>query len=317
MPFHHPFRRRTKRRAKRSNKRPSLGRRLARYLLLALAALMVADALYLALIWPDWEKLAKGPVPKSNFIQRYESLREEDKKLPPLRWQPVSLQRIAPIMGKAAIAAEDSRFYEHEGIDTEAIQEAMEKNIEKGKVVYGASTISQQTVKNMFLSSRRDYLRKWHELVLTWSMEQNLSKPRILEIYLNVAEFGPGIYGVEAASRYYWSIPASALSYEQAVQLAACLPSPKKHNPKTNTRAFQRRVATISRHLKSPELPVSEASLESEPVTTGETSAETPLAAPAPADASAMPLVEPAPADVVPAPAAIDPVPETPTTTPE
>jgi monofunctional biosynthetic peptidoglycan transglycosylase len=298
-----------------------------RYLLIALAAVVIIDSLYLAIIWPHWEELAEGPVPKSKFILRYEAQREQDRKLPPLRWQPVALKSIAPIMGKAAIAAEDSRFYEHEGIDTEAIQEAMEKNIEKGKVVAGASTISQQTVKNMFLSGSRDYLRKWHELLLTWSMERNLSKPRILEIYLNVAEFGPGVYGVEAASRYYWSIPASALSYDQAVQLAACLPSPKKHNPKTGTRSFQRRVATITRHLKSPQ-PQVESPLVPAPATTSEPPADTQLVTPAPADGvtpqdvpapanGASPLVEPAPAGAAPAPAAADPVHETPTTRPE
>lgn len=298
-----------------------------RYLLIALAVVVLIDSLYLAIIWPDWEELAEGPVPKSQFILRYEAQREKDRKLPPLRWQPVNLKSIASIMGKAAIAAEDSRFYEHEGIDTEAIQEAMEKNIEKGKVVAGASTISQQTVKNMFLSGSRDYLRKWHELLLTWSMEQNLNKPRILEIYLNVAEFGPGVYGVEAASRYYWGIPASALSYEQAVQLAACLPSPKKHNPKTYTRSFQRRVATITRHLKSPQPPV-ESPLETTPAATSETPTDTQLVAPAPADAvtpqdvpapanGVTPLVEPAPTDAAPAPATADPAHETPTTRPE
>lgn len=287
-----------------------------RYLLIALAAVVIIDTLYLASLWPDWEQLAKGTVPKSNFIRSYEEQRRVDGKLPPLRWQPVALQRIAPVMGKAAIAAEDSRFYEHEGIDTEAIQEAMEKNFERGQVVAGASTISQQTVKNMFLSGSRDYLRKWHELLLTWSMERHLSKPRILEIYLNVAEFGPGVYGVEAASRYYWGIPASALTYDQAVQLAACLPSPKKHNPKTNTRAFQRRAARIARHLKAPEPQVSELPDEREADATRDAPVEMPLVEPAPDDA-ATPLVEPVPADAFPAPAASDPIPETPTTTPQ
>jgi len=286
-----------------------------RYLLVAIAVVVIADAHYLDTLWPDWEALAKGPVPKSRFILRYEAQRKEEHKLPPLRWQPVALKSIAPIMGRAAIAAEDSRFYEHEGIDTEAIQEAMEKNLERGKVVAGASTISQQTVKNMFLSGSRDYLRKWHELLLTWSMERNLSKPRILEIYLNVAEFGPGVYGVEAASRYYWNIPASALSYDQAVQLAACLPSPKKHNPKTGTRSFQRRVARIARHLKSPEQTTAGAASETAPTEAGVPPVEAPLVEPLPEDAATppvvpppvegiTPLVEPAPADAAPAPAA-------------
>jgi len=302
-----------------SQNRPRLWKRLLRTVLYAIAAVVLIDTLYLSYIWPDWDKLAKGPVPKSNFIIHYEEQRTENNKLPPLRWQPVPLNRIAPVMGKAAVAAEDSRFYEHDGIDTEAIQEAMEKNLERGKVVYGASTISQQTVKNMFLSGSRDYLRKWHELLLTWSMEHNLSKPRILEIYLNVAEFGPGVYGVEAASRYYWSIPASALSSEQAVQLAACLPSPKKHNPKTNTRTFQRRVATITRHLKSPETTLDEMEDVSEeaPPKATESPAIAPPVEGAASVPEASPPVNPPAADDAPTPAVTDPAPGTTTTTPE
>lgn len=280
----------------RAPKRSHWLRRLLRVLLFALVAVVLVDGAYLAFIWPDWEALAQGPVPKSNFIRHYEELRAEDGKLPPLRWQPVAFERIAPIMRKAAVAAEDSRFYTHEGIDTEAIQEAMEKNLEKGKVVYGASTISQQTVKNMFLSSSRDYLRKWHELLLTWSMENHLAKSRILETYLNVAEFGTGIYGVEAASRYYWGISASQLNSEQAAQLAACLPSPRKHNPKTHTRTFQQRVARIKRHMRQGEAPPAE--------TSG-------------VEATTTPPVEPSAADAAPAPAATDPAPETPTATPQ
>jgi monofunctional biosynthetic peptidoglycan transglycosylase len=290
----HPHRRRQP----TKQQRRSWWRRLLRPLLAVLALLLLIDGIYLVFLWPNWDKLARGPVPKSNFIHHYEALRKEDKSLPPLRWQPVPLAAIAPVMRRAVIVAEDSRFYEHEGIDTEAIQEAMEKNLEKGKIVYGASTISQQTVKNMFLSSSRDYLRKWHELLLTWSMENHLSKSRILEIYLNVAEFGPGVYGVEAASRYYWGIPASALSSDQAAQLAACLPSPRKHNPDTNTRTFQQRVARIQRHMHQAEEPPVEISEPSPP-------------------ASTTPLVEPSPAGDAPAPATGDPVPGTTTTTPE
>ena len=125
----------------------------------------------------------------------------------------------------------------------------MEYNLSRKKLVYGASTISQQTVKNIFLSPSRNPLRKWHELVLTIGMERNLSKERILEQYLNVAEFGRGLYGVDAAARYYWGIPASALTSSQAVELAAPLPSPTRNNPKTRTRSFQNRVKKIRRYF--------------------------------------------------------------------
>ena len=131
----------------------------------------------------------------------------------------------------------------------DALQSAMEYNLSEKRFVYGGSTISQQTVKNIFLSSSKNPLRKWHELVLTIGMERNLTKKRILELYLNVAEFGRGIYGVDAAARHYWGIPASKLSARQAIQLAATLPAPVNHNPVTKTDFFNKRVEKISRYF--------------------------------------------------------------------
>lgn len=152
-------------------------------------------------------------------------------------------------MTRALIVAEDANFYSHSGIDFEAFRAAMETNIEKGRFVYGGSTISQQTVKNLFLTSSRNPLRKWHEFILTIAMEQQLSKRRILELYLNIVEFGRGIYGVEAAARHYWGIPASRLSRHQAISLAASLPAPVSHNPSTRSRFFKRRVNKIRRYF--------------------------------------------------------------------
>ncbi len=152
-------------------------------------------------------------------------------------------------MIRAVIAAEDSRFYEHDGVDFDALKDAMEYNLSEQRMAYGASTISQQTVKNVFLSPSRNPLRKWHELLLTLGMERNLTKKRILEHYLNLAEFGKGIYGVDAAARYYWGIPASRLSSRQAIELAATLPSPVKNNPRTRTKSFQNRVKRIRRYF--------------------------------------------------------------------
>jgi monofunctional biosynthetic peptidoglycan transglycosylase len=125
----------------------------------------------------------------------------------------------------------------------------MEHNLSQQRMVYGASTISQQTVKNMFLSPSRNPLRKWHELWLTLGMERSLSKRRILEHYLNVAEFGRGIYGVDAAARYYWGIPARRLTSRQAIELAATLPSPVRNNPHTATPSFRKRVRKIRRYF--------------------------------------------------------------------
>ena len=214
-----------------------------------LAVLVLMDVGYLIGIWPDWELYAEGPILRSNFIRQYELEQHRHPDWPRLRWNPVPIDAIPASMVRAVIVAEDARFYEHEGVDLDALKEAMEHNLSKKRLAYGGSTISQQTVKNVFLSSSRNPLRKWHELVLTLGMERNLSKKRILEHYLNVAEFGRGVYGVDAAARYYWNIPASALTSRQAIELAATLPSPVKNNPRTRTRSFESRVRRIGRYF--------------------------------------------------------------------
>ena len=214
-----------------------------------LLVLFVMDMGYLAGIWPDWDLYSEGPVQSSNFIRSYEFEQHRHDDWPSLRWSPIAIEEIPQSMVRAVIVAEDARFYEHEGVDIEALKDAMEYNLSEKRLVYGGSTISQQTVKNVFLSPSRNPLRKWHELLLTLGMERNLSKKRILEHYLNVAEFGRGIYGVDAAARYYWGKSASRLTSRQAIELAATLPSPIKDNPKTRTRAFENRVKKIRRYF--------------------------------------------------------------------
>jgi monofunctional biosynthetic peptidoglycan transglycosylase len=214
-----------------------------------LPVLVMMDIGYLIGIWPDWELYSDGPIQRSSFIRSYEFEQHRHSDWPKLRWNPVSIERIPRSMIRAVIVGEDARFYEHEGVDLEALKDAMEHNLSEKRLAYGGSTISQQTVKNVFLNPSRNPLRKWHELVLTIGMERNLSKKRILEHYLNVAEFGRGIYGVDAAANYYWSIPASRLSDRQSIELAATLPSPSKNNPKTRTQAFQNRIKKIRRYF--------------------------------------------------------------------
>ena len=221
--------------------------RISRWSLRLLMVLLVMDAGYLVGIWPDWDRYAHGPVLQSSFIRSYILEQYRHRDWPNLRWNPVSIRNIPKHMIRALIVAEDARFYEHRGIDTEALKEAMEYNLSEKRIVYGASTISQQTVKNIFLSASRNPLRKWHELLLTLAMERNITKKRILEIYLNIAEFGRGVYGVDAAARFYWGIPASELTIRQAIELAASLPSPVHNNPQTRTKFFMRRVHKISR----------------------------------------------------------------------
>lgn len=213
----------------------------------------MVDLAYIGAIWPDWQKLAAGPVPKSHFLELYEG-RRRSEDWPPAAWHPVPLGEIPPHLQRAVIVAEDSRFFEHDGFDLIAFKEAMVENLQTRNFRFGASTISQQTVKNLLLTPTRNPLRKWHELLLTWGMERRLSKHRILELYLNIAEFGRGVYGVEAAARTYWGISASALSVEQAAELAASLPSPVKQNPLTRTDGFLKRKArTLGWLLRDPE----------------------------------------------------------------
>jgi monofunctional biosynthetic peptidoglycan transglycosylase len=143
------------------------------------------------------------------------------------------------------VVAEDAKFLDHEGFDWDAIQGALAKNQRKGRVVAGASTISQQLAKNLFLSGERSWLRKGQEAIITGMIEHTMSKRRILELYLNVAEWGDGVFGAEAAARHHFGIPASALGPEQAAWLAAILPSPRRYARGRTTPYIDGRVATI------------------------------------------------------------------------
>lgn len=216
---------------------------------LAVILLMMAlDSFYLAVRLPNWDEYATGPIQKSRFIEHYEEQRVDHPEWPALQWKPVPLAAIPRHLIRAAVVAEDSRFFVHSGFDAEAWQDAMEHNLAKGRFIYGGSTISQQTVKNLFFSPSRNPLRKWHEIIFTYSMEGHLKKRRIIEMYLNVAEFGRGIYGVEAAARHYFHKPAGEISVDEAIELAATLPGPVKHNPGSRTRFFQRHKRTVARH---------------------------------------------------------------------
>ncbi len=144
-------------------------------------------------------------------------------------WVPLS--KISPYLVKAVLIAEDDKFWKHEGFDYEAIQKAIEKDLQAKKFKFGGSTITQQLARNLYLSPEKSILRKVSEAVITWRIEQTLSKKRILEIYLNVVEWGDGIFGAEAASRHYYGKASSELTPEQAARLASVLPNPRKYNP--------------------------------------------------------------------------------------
>lgn len=223
--------------------------RVVRWTIRILILIFIMDTGYLIGIWPDWKLYQEGPIQRSNFIRQYIFDQYRHRDWPKLLWRQVPIEKISRHMVRALVVAEDARFYSHTGIDMDALQAAMEHNLSEKRFIYGGSTISQQTVKNIFLSSSRNPLRKWHELVLTIGMERNLSKKRILELYLNVAEFGRGIYGVDAAARHYWGVTASKISEKQAIKLAATLSAPVNHNPVTKTKYFKKRVEQISRYF--------------------------------------------------------------------
>ena len=169
------------------------------------------------------------------------------------QWEPYD--RISMNLKRALIAAEDSRFLEHDGFDLEGIQRAYEKNLKKGKVVAGGSTISQQLAKNLFLSGQRSYLRKAEEAVITVMLEQMMTKRRILEIYMNVIEWGDGIFGAEAAARHYFKTSAARLSPEQAARLAAMVPRPRYYDKHRNSAVLARRTAIILARMPQSEVP--------------------------------------------------------------
>jgi len=198
--------------------------------LLCLIAIMLIDtARYL--VYPDVSALAKKNPGMTEMMQlRIEQADEKGRKLDiDQRW--VGFSNISPYAVKAVLIGEDDKFWSHEGFDFEAMGKAIEKDIAKRQFRFGGSTISQQLAKNLYLSPSKNPVRKLKEAILTWRIERALSKRRILEIYLNVAEWGDGIFGIDAAARHYFGIPASGLGPEQAARLAAVLPNPRKYSP--------------------------------------------------------------------------------------
>jgi monofunctional biosynthetic peptidoglycan transglycosylase len=172
-----------------------------------------------------------------------------------LKQQWVPYDRISNNLKRAIIVAEDAKFAEHEGFDWEAIEKAREKNQKKGKIVAGGSTISQQLAKNLFLSGERSMLRKGEEALITWMMEQVMDKERIFEIYLNVIEWGNGVFGAEAAARHYYGVPAAQLSPEQAARLAAMVPRPRFYDRNRNAPWLLKKTQIILERMPQAQLP--------------------------------------------------------------
>jgi monofunctional biosynthetic peptidoglycan transglycosylase len=183
------------------------------------------------LLMPDLSRLKKEN-PKKTALMEYRVTTSKEKgktyKIDQ-SWAPFS--KISPYLIKAVLIAEDDKFWQHEGFDYEAIQKAIEKDLKAEKFKSGGSTITQQLARNLFLSPEKSLTRKISEAFITWRMEKILSKKRILELYLNVAEWGEGIFGAEAASRHYFGKSSSDLTPEEAARLAAILPNPRRYSP--------------------------------------------------------------------------------------
>lgn len=162
---------------------------------------------------------------------------------------------ISSHLKRAIVASEDAKFLNHDGFDWEGIQDAWEKNLQKGRIVAGGSTISQQLAKNLFLSSQRTPWRKAQEAVITVMLEMVLDKQRIFEIYLNVVEWGDGVFGAEAAARYYYRTSAAKLAKPQAAKLAAMLPNPRYYDSHRNDRRLLRKSAIIVRRMTYADIP--------------------------------------------------------------
>ncbi len=169
------------------------------------------------------------------------------------RWVPY--RRISVHLKRAVVAAEDAKFTSHRGFDWDEIQKAMERNVSEGEIVRGASTITQQLAKNLFFSGGRTWWRKGQEAVITIMLESLMSKRRILEIYLNVIEWGNGIFGAEAAARHHFGTSAASLDPEQAARLAAMVPSPRRYLPGSYTPYLASRTAVILARMNAVGVP--------------------------------------------------------------
>jgi monofunctional biosynthetic peptidoglycan transglycosylase len=204
-----------------------------------------------ALTWPDVAALAEKDPETTAFIERYQSrgvlrLFRERREV---EWKWVPYSRISSNLKRAVLVSEDIEFFSHDGFSDREMRQALEKAWEEKTLPRGASTITQQLAKNLWLSPTRNPLRKVKEAMLTRQLEKHLTKRRILEIYLNVVELGPGIYGAEAAARHYYGKSVRSLTVRQAAELAASLPRPRSWNPASKDRGYRWKVRLIERRM--------------------------------------------------------------------
>jgi monofunctional biosynthetic peptidoglycan transglycosylase len=215
-------------------------------------ALVVAGGLVFWLTLPDVTWLVKkNPTETAMMKFRAEQAKQAGKRARRY-WKRVPLSRISPHLIQSVLIAEDDKFFEHEGFDWESMRKALEANISKKRVLRGGSTITQQLAKNLFLRPDQSVTRKLREAAIAWKLENELSKKRILELYLNLIEWGNGVYGAEAAARFYFACPASALSLAQAIRLASVLPNPHRFSALAtdSARMNRKRLIIAARMLR-------------------------------------------------------------------
>jgi monofunctional biosynthetic peptidoglycan transglycosylase len=229
--------------------------KLRRFLWRTLTAFVALVVLYqLWLFLHVWWWVDHNPRTSAFMTDRLAILQDKDPDAE-LRHKWVPYMRISTHLKRAVIASEDARFVDHEGFDWDGMQKAYEKNLRKGRIVAGGSTISQQLAKNLFLSGRRTPWRKIEEAMITLMLEKMMSKRRILEIYLNVIEWGDGVFGAEAASRHYFKRSAAGLSPQQAAKLAAMVPNPRYYDKHRGARGLTRKTGIILARMPMAELP--------------------------------------------------------------
>jgi len=224
-----------------------------RLLIVMVLAVLVLWAAFQWLALPGVAELVDKNPGTTAFIERYRELRRQVGENDDISQTWVTYDRISPHLKRAVLVGEDIDFFSHRGFAPEEVEQAVRDAVSERKFPRGASTITQQLAKNLWLSPSRNLWRKVEEALLTRQLERHLDKRRILELYLNVVEFGPGIYGAEAASQTYFGKAAADLTERQAAELAAILPRPSRWHPRSSSRAYRQRVATIERRMELAE----------------------------------------------------------------
>lgn len=191
----------------------------------------------------------------SAFMRERLSTMQQDDPNAQIKQQWVPYSKISNNLKRALVASEDAKFVDHEGFDWNGIEAAFEKNLKKGRITAGGSTISQQLAKNLFLSSGRTPWRKGEEALITLMLENTMDKKRIFEIYLNMIEWGDGIFGAEAASRHYFNTSAANLTPNQAAKLAAMVPNPRFYDKNRNAPGLAKKTRIIARRMRLADVP--------------------------------------------------------------